>query len=67
MRGIENPRTPEKEYLMKKYEYNKYTLRVNDEQKQFIKNVAKSNGISETNAIRLMISAYGKECARYGR
>lgn len=42
---------------MKKYIYNRYTVRLNDDLNEFVKQKAKNNGISEQNAIRLIIAA----------
>lgn len=42
---------------MKQYIYNRYTVRLNDDLNEFIKQKAKKNGISEQNAIRLIIAA----------
>ncbi len=45
---------------------NRIVLRLNDEQMKFIKDVAKENGISALNAVRLIITRY-KEGLGYGR
>lgn len=45
---------------------NRIVLRLNDEQMRFIKEVAKENGISALNAVRLVIARY-KEGQRYDR
>lgn len=42
---------------MKQYTYNRYTVRLNDDLKEFVKQKARSSGISEQNAIRLIIAA----------
>lgn len=42
---------------MKQYTYNRYTLRLNDDLSEFVKQKARANGISEQNAIRLIIAA----------
>ncbi|MDO4326150.1 MAG: hypothetical protein Q4E24_08975 [bacterium] len=41
---------------MKKYNYNQYTLRLNDSLNDFIKREAKVRGLSETNYLRLLIA-----------
>lgn len=42
---------------MKQYTYNRYTVRLNDDLNEFVKQKAELNGISEQNAIRLIIAA----------
>ena len=51
---------------MKGYKYNRIVLRLSDEQMDFIKEVAKENGLTALNAVRLIITRY-KEVAGYGR
>ncbi len=51
---------------MKKYTYNSYTVRLNDDLNEFVKQKARSCGISEQNAIRLIIAA-AMEVQRDGR
>ena len=51
---------------MKNYKYNRIVLRLSDEQMDFIKEVAKENGLSVLNAVRLIITRY-REGLRYGR
>lgn len=53
-------------YFMNRKKDNRIVLRLNDEQMRFIKEVAKENGISALNAVRLVIARY-KEGQRYGR
>lgn len=53
-------------YFMNRKKDNRIVLRLNDEQMIFIKEVAKENGISSLNAVRLVIARY-KEGQRYDR
>ena len=62
--GVCNTPRTHMEVFMKNY--NRIVLRLSDEQMDFIKEVAKENGLSVLNAVRLIITRY-REGLRYGR